>query len=339
MRFGNVAVESVGWVLPSNVVTSDELEQAFAGTLARLGMPRGQLEKLSGVKERRFWDPGTLPSVVGAMAAERALANAGIGVDRLGVLVNTSVSRDYLEPATAAMVAGHLGLGHAACAFDVTNACVGFLNGLVSVAQMIEAGAVDYGLVTCGETVREGVELTLRRLAAPDATIETFRDNFASLTLGCGAVAFVLCRAELSRTTHRLHGASWRSAPEHNALCLGTYGEMKADAHGLLVHGVALAVEAWPHAVREIGWSSPDAIDKIIGHQVSLAHFQSVFEKIGQPLEKALITLPYLGNCGPAALPLTLAMGVAQNQIVGGQELCLYAVGSGLSCIILGVRW
>jgi 3-oxoacyl-[acyl-carrier-protein] synthase III len=336
MRYERVCIDGIGHVLPPHVFSSSALEEAFAETLARLGMPRGQVEKLSGVRERRYWDPHTPPSGPAAIAAERALQRAGLAASDVQVLINTSVSRDYLEPATAAIIAGELGLGHHAITFDVTNACVGFLNGVLLLADMIERGHVDNGVVTCAESVREGVMLTLERLAAPTATIETFRDNFATLTLGCGAVAFVLKRK--TATGHALRGAVIRSAPEHNRLCLGQYSEMRADAHGLLVHGVALAAETWPIACAELGWG-PQSIDRIVGHQVSLAHFQSVFQRIGQPIEKAVITLPFLGNCGPASMPLTLALADAQDQLRPGDEVCLYGVGSGLSCIVMGVRW
>jgi len=266
------------------------------------------------------------------------MAKAGVRPEHVQALINTSVSRDYLEPATAAFVAGNLGLGHHAITFDVTNACVGFLSGMMVLANMIELGQVENGIVVCGETVREGVEMTLRRLAAPDATVDQFRENFASLTLGSGAVAFYMCRTDHARTPHRLVGAVSRNAPEHNTLCLAQHGEMRADAHGLLTHGVNLAVETWPFAAAEFGWG-PDSIDVVIGHQVSMAHFSQVFQRIEQPIEKALLTLPFLGNCGPASLPLTLAIGEAQGRIQPGHELCLYAVGSGLGCVIMGVQW
>lgn len=339
MRWNNVTIEAIAHVLPAEVVTSASMEEQFAGTLRRLGMPPGQVEKLSGVKERRWWDPGTLPSVVATIAAERALAKARMAPGDVQALINTSVSRDYLEPATAAMVAGQLGLGHHAVTFDITNACVGFLNGIITLANMIELGQVENGLVVCGESVREGVEATLRRLATPEATIQTFRDNFAALTLGCGSVAFVLGRKDRTKTGHLVQGAVVRNAPEHNTLCLAQYAEMKADAHGLLVHGVALAGEAWPYAVREFGWEDPAAVDVVIGHQVSLAHFSGVFQRIGQPLEKAVVTLPYIGNCGPASMPITLCLAEAQGRVKPGHTVAMYGVGSGLSCTIMSVRW
>jgi 3-oxoacyl-[acyl-carrier-protein] synthase III len=339
MRFDRVAIESVAHVLPPEVVTSAQLEAGFAHTLRRIGLPPGQLEKLSGVRERRWWEPGTQPSVVCAMAGERALAKAGMQPSDVQALINTSVSRDYLEPATAALTAGHLGVGHGCQSFDVTNACLGFLNGMILGASMIELGQVDNVLITCGECVRDGVTATVDRLAAPDANVDTFRDNFASLTLGCGAVAMVLTRADISRTTHRLRGGVYRTASEHNALCLGQHQEMRSDPHGLLVHGVGLAVETWPYASAELGWGDGAPVDEFVCHQVSLAHFTSTFERLGFPLNKAMLTFPYLGNCGPASLPITLSISLARGRIAAGHELCLFAVGSGLGCAILGVRW
>ena len=178
----------------------------------------------------------------------------------------------------------------------------------------------------------------MERLAAPDATIDTFRDNFAAMTLGEGAAAFVLTHKSISRAGHELHGGVARSATEHNTLCLGQYMEMRANAHGLLVHGVGLAVETWPHAVAACGWDERP-IDEFVCHQVSMAHFTHAFAQLDLPLDKALLTFPFLGNVGPTSLPLTLALGESQGRIVPGKELALYAVGSGLGCIILGVHW
>jgi len=338
LRFNNVCVEAVGYVLPPHVIKSADLEQAIRPTLDRLGLPPGQLEKLSGVKERRWWDPGIQPSVVAAMAGEKALANAGVSPEQIQCLINTSVCRDYLEPATASMVAGRMKLGRHVFCFDIANACLGFLNGIMVAANMIELGQIDYALIVDGECAREPVTATIHRLNSPLATTDTFRDNFATLTLGSGAVAAVVCRKDLSKTGHRVNGAVTRSATEFNQLCLGNHTEMKSDPHGLLIHGVGLAVETWPYASAELGWN-PGDIDEFVCHQVSLSHFTHTFEQLELPLEKALLTFPYLGNVGPASLPLTLALGETQGRIVAGRELCLFGVGSGLSCLIMGVTW
>jgi 3-oxoacyl-[acyl-carrier-protein] synthase III len=338
VRYNNVCIEAMGYVLPPHVVKSDELEEAIAPTLRRLGMPPGQIEKLSGVKERRLFDPGTMPSDVAAMAGEQALANAGVRKDQIDALVCTSVCRDYLEPATSAMVMGTMGMPRNVQFFDIANACLGFLSGIMTVANMIELGQINYGLVVDGELAREPLEATLNRLAQPTATADDFRQNFATMTLGSGGAAAVLCRKDLSRTQHVVKGAVTRSATEHNKLCLGKPDEMKSDPHGLLVHGTGLAAETFPYARREFGWDN-DTVDEFVGHQVSLSHFTQTFKSLGLPLEKALLTFPYLGNTGPASIPLTLALGEAQGRITKGKEVALFGVGSGLQCIIVGVQW
>lgn len=338
MRFENVCIESLGYVLPPHVITSADIESGFRPTLQRLGVPDGRLEQLSGVKERRWWDPGVQPSQVAAMAGERALEQAGVAKSEVQCLINTSVCRDWLEPATAAMVAGRMGLPRSSFSFDVANACIGFLNGILIAANMIELGQIDTALVVDGESSREPVTSTIERLARPTATMEDFRDNFATLTLGSGAVAAVVRRRSKARTEHVVKGAVLRSSPEHSELCVGNHDRMKADPQGLLTHGVGLAVETFPYAAAELGWK-PGDVDEFVCHQVSLAHFQHTFSRLELPLERALLTFPYLGNVGPASVPLTIALGVDQGRIKPGSELCLLGVGSGLGCIIMAVTW
>lgn len=338
MRFEHVSIESLSFVLPPNVVSSAWLEDQFRDTLKRIGLPPGQVEKLSGVRERRWWDEGVQPSTVAAMAGRKALDELGLQSGDIDFLINTSVSRDYLEPATAAIIGGHLQLPHHVVSFDITNACVGFLNGLHLAATLVESGQATRVLVTCAEVVRNGVESTLRKLAAADANSNTFRDHFATLTLGSGAVAAVITRSEHAKVQHKLHGVVLGSANEHNTLCLANHGEMISNAHGLLVHGIGLAVELLPKAMAEFGWT-PESVDVYACHQVSVAHFQTGFQRLELPLERALLTLPYLGNCGPCSTPLTLALGVAQGRIRPGHEVCMWGVGSGLSGAVMGVTW
>jgi len=338
MRFEHVAIEGIAHVLPPHTIPSTALEERLSGLMKRLGFPPGTIEKLTGVRERRWWDPGVKCSQGAALAAHKVLEQTGIAPEQVQALVNGSVSRDYLEPATATLVAGQLGLSPASMNFDVTNACLGFLNGMVAVANMIELGQIETGVVVASEVTREGIEHTLARLAAQGVTGDDFRNNFASLTLGSAAVACVLRRAEVSRSPHRLRGVVWRADTTHNDLCVASHLEMRADAHGLLVHGVECAVQTWPLAVERFGWEQRPP-DEIIFHQVGLTHFVKTFERLGLPLDKALVTFPFLGNTGPVSVPVTLSVGVAQGRIQRGQTVALFGVGSGLGSMILEVQW
>ena len=145
MRYTSVCLNSFGFELPPRVVSSVALEDALAPLYQKLGMPPGRLEMISGVKERRFWEDGTTPSMVSIRTAGQAIERSGIDKNKIGALVHTSVCRDFLEPATASVVAGALDLPQAAMVFDISNACLGFMNGIVVLANMIELGQIEAG--------------------------------------------------------------------------------------------------------------------------------------------------------------------------------------------------
>ena len=95
---------------------------------------------MTGIRERRFWPPGMLPSERSIENGERAIAAAGIDRSQISALVHASVCRDHLEPATACRVHHQLGLSRSCLVYDVSNACLGILNGMIQVANMIELG-------------------------------------------------------------------------------------------------------------------------------------------------------------------------------------------------------
>ena len=93
------------------------------------GCAPGMLEQLAGVRERRWWPADVTFVDAAAMAGAKALAEAGIDPSQIGVMINTSVSRAYLEPSSAVAVHHQLGLPTGCLNFDLANACLGFVNG------------------------------------------------------------------------------------------------------------------------------------------------------------------------------------------------------------------
>lgn len=339
MLFEHVAIEALGYELAPHRVTSEELENQIAATMKRLGVPRGRLADLSGIRERRFWDHGTMPSAVATIAARHAIAAADIDPQEIGCIVNTSVCKDYIEPSVACLVAGNLGLSSRCINYDIGNACLGFLNGIVNIGMMIEAGLIKYGLVVDGEGSQEAVMATIRRLQSPDTTQEQFRDNFATLTLGSGAVAMVLAHKDVSRSGHAVNGAVTLSATEHNHLCVGQPDYMKTDAHALLVAGVRLVAATWQVAMETLPDWSDDTIDLYAPHQVGSRHMAAVADAINITPSKLYLNFPTLGNIGPAALPITVAMAEEAGRLQKGNHLGLLGIGSGLNCTMMSVSW
>lgn len=338
MLYSRVAIQGLAHVDAPERVRTSELEAEFGETLARLGHRPGLVETLTGVVERRFFPADVQPSDAATQAAVRAIEDAGIDRGRIGVVVNTSVCKDFIEPSIASTVHGNLGLSASCLNFDVGNACLAFLNAMEIIANMIERGHLDYGLVVDGENSRFAVQATTARLASPDTTEQDLRDHFATLTLGSGAAAMVLCRADLATKPHRFVGGVQLAATEHNHLCRGQPLEMITDAGALLLAGVELADQTWREVQRELGWSAED-LDLIVTHQVGSVHLASILKRLGLPRERAFLTFPEFGNIGPAAIPITLSKARDAGRLSAGDRVALMGIGSGLNCAMTEVRW
>ncbi|MGE0791757.1 MAG: 3-oxoacyl-ACP synthase III [Sandaracinaceae bacterium] len=338
MRFDDIVIASLASVEAPHRVSTAELEGRLAPHLSKLGLLPGTLEALSGIAARRFFDGGTAPSQAAAAAGRRALGQADIGPERVGLLINTSVCRDFVEPSTACLVHQQLGLPSDCLNFDLSNACLGFLNGMALASRMLERGDVEYALVVDGESARYVVEKTLERLMAPDANPQTFRDNLATLTLGSGAAAAVLTRLSNAPHAHKLVGVVSRTASEHNHLCRGQNDWMTTDATGLLSAGVELGVRTWEAAQSELGWRD-GALDVAVLHQVSKVHTESIARRLGLSLDRVPVIYPEHGNVGPASVPMTLAHAARTGLATRGARIGLMGIGSGLNCAMAEVVW
>ena len=181
MLFQHVSIAGLAHIDAPHRLSSADINAQLKPTMDRLGIKTDVLQDIAGIFARRLWDDETQASDAATLAAEKALADAGIGVEKVGLLVNTSVSRDYLEPSTASIVSGNLGVGDECMTFDVANACLAFINGMDIAARMLERGEIDYALVVDGETANLVYEKTLERMAAPDVTEQQFRDELETL--------------------------------------------------------------------------------------------------------------------------------------------------------------
>jgi len=338
MKFKNVVIQSLTAVDPPIRVTSIDIEKQLKATFERLGIRDNLLEEVSGIGARRFWEEGTLPSDAATLAAEKVLDDAGIDRGKIGVIINTSVCRDYLEPSTACIVHGNLGLADNCLNFDVGNACLAFLNGMDIASRMIERTEIDYALIVDGESSRPITEATIERLLDPDVDAEQFRAEFASLTLGSGAAAMILARKELAPQGHPYLGSVSRSATEFNKLCQGQMDRMVTDTRILLSEGLKLASKTFLAAKIAFGWVASE-LDQFIIHQVSKVHTDSLVKLLGLDPEKVHAIYPEMGNIGPASVPIVLAKAAELGRIKRGDRVALLGIGSGLNCSMAEIIW
>jgi acyl-CoA:acyl-CoA alkyltransferase len=344
MKFQNVCLESIAVALPGEVWSSVLIAERLRPTYERLRLPFGRLELMTGIKERRHWPMGTRPSDASAAAGRAVLAKTALRPEQLGVFIHGAVSRDMLEPATASFAHRKIGLPGSMQIYDVSNACLGFMNGMVTLAALIESGQVEAGMVVSGENGRPLIEQTLQQLLNPSLSRNDIKPYFANLTIGSGAVGAILCHRSLVKgRAHRLVGGIGRSATQHSELCKGdTHGAdalaMQTDSEQLLIAGVELARETWSHFTQEMGWSAA-SVDRFICHQVGSVHRRKLYESLGLDLTKDFSTFETLGNMGSVSLPATLALAIDAGAVAEGAKVGLLGIGSGLNCLMLGLEW
>ena len=341
MHYHRVCLESFGYVLPGEIVPTAAIEARLAPLYERLRLPTGRLELMTGIRERRFFPPGTRPGDVSVRSARRAIETSGIDPPLFGCLVHGSVCRDQLEPATACRVHHHLGLPTECMIYDVSNACLGLLNGIVQIANMIELGQIRAGVVVGTECGRSLVERTIDLLNRDESlTRESIKDSIASLTIGSASVAIVLCDEVLSQTQNHITGAIVHCDTAQHELCRsrGLETVMDTDSETLMQQGIATGAAAFDRFLGAAGWE-PGDIDKTFCHQVGRAHRKLLLARLGLDPAIDYATLETLGNTGAAALPITMALGIEEGHVEKGDHVAMLGIGSGINCLMIAAEW
>lgn len=347
MKYSRVYIESVGYELAPIVVTSAELEQRLKPMYDALHISPGQLEALTGIRERRWWKPNTPISHGAIAAAKKALQERNLSADDIGAVVYAGVCREHFEPATACQVAAALGVKGNAAVYDLSNACLGVLNGVLDIANRIELGQIRAGLVVSCESSREINEIMIRQMNE-HPTMELFTKSLATMTGGSGAAAVLLTDGSFTPSRRpKLLGGVNIAEPEYHELCRwGIRSEspenhipyMQTDAVAVMKHGVELGKKTWDIFARELELT-PGKVDKVICHQVGEAHQKLILQTIGIDSEKDFTTFEFLGNMGTVSLPITAAIAKERDFLLPGDFVGFLGIGSGLNCLMMGIQW
>ena len=352
MKFEQVCLASIGYVVPPIEVSSAWIEHELADVYARLKLPEGRLEGMSGIRTRRMWEVGSRISERSAESCRNALQGAGIASSEVGCLIHASVCREYLEPATACRVHHLVGMPRAAWIYDVSNACLGVMNGAVQIAQLIEAGVINAGLVVGTEDSRGLMETTLTQLKNDrELTRQSIKPAFASLTIGSGSCAWLLANRDWLEEKHhqagmRFLGAVAVARTEFHGLCQSDSDQagggmsplMNTDSEQLLEAGLATGKETFECLTEELRWTRSQ-IDATVCHQVGAAHRKRMLETLGLPVERDFATYHEYGNTGSVALPTALARAIQSGGFSGLGRGAFLGIGSGVNSLMVGVEF
>jgi 3-oxoacyl-[acyl-carrier-protein] synthase-3 len=293
----------------------------------------------TGVRERRYVDPGTGSSALGTEAAKVAIARSGIAPEEIDFIVFATVSPDWFFPGGGVFVQEKLGLPTIG-ALDVRTQCTGFLYGLSVAEAYVKGGFFEHVLVIGSEVHSTGLDMST---AGRDV----------SVIFGDGAGAVVVGPAEPGKgiLSSHMHAEGkyakelMLEAPasiEHPRL---SHEMLDAGRHYPKMNGRYVfthAVRRFPEVIREAlaanGLSMED-LSLVIPHQANLRITQAVAAALQVPGEKVFSNVEKYGNTTAASIPIALDECLEQGKIREGDLVCLAAFGSGFTWASTLLRW
>lgn len=312
-------ITGVGGYVPPAVTTNDDLAQG-------LDTSDEWIRTRTGIRERRFAEPGTATIELATEAGISALKSAGEAEVDMVVLATTTPDRPC--PASAPEIASRLGLCGAA-AFDVSAVCSGFVYALAASAGMISAGIADRVLCIGAEAIS--------RYLNP-------KDRNTAVIFGDGAGALVL-RAGKPEELGAVGPFDLGSDGEHCDLIAVAAGgsrrpmaaEPTAEDSYLVMEGREVYRHAIPRMVassrvvlERAGWVVAD-VDRFVGHQANARILDAVAERLGIPPDRRVSNIDRVGNTAGASIPLALADAAADGTLQPGHQVLLTAFGGGLT--------
>ncbi len=323
----HATITGVGSSLPPRVVPNTWFE-------AQVDTTDEWIRSRTGIEARHFADDGVVTSDLAVEAALVALRTAGIPAEQLDMIVCASVTGDTPFPATAVWVQEKLGLS---CpAFDVNAACAGFSYGLATAAAFVEAGMADAILLI-------GAEVFSRIL--------DFTDRQTCVLFGDGAGATVIQASERPGIEGTVLGADGTAAEILLVPGGGSREPASAETVAASRHRIQMpngrevfkrAVTEMAAACREVlekNGHTPDDVDLLIPHQANARIMVAVAERLGIPLERAVVDVAEVGNTSAASIPIALDRAYRAGRMEEGDLVLFTSFGAGLTWGATAMRW
>ncbi|MGO8940001.1 MAG: 3-oxoacyl-ACP synthase III family protein [Mycobacterium sp.] len=321
---------AIGASLPERRLSTDEL---MASTKYRTDI---ELERLTGVRERRIVGAGEDSYTLALGAARDALAHADCAAADLDMLIVSSISRHVgglrvqLEPPVNVSLKAALG-AERAISLDISNACAGMLTGVFILNDLVRQGRIRRGMVVSGEYISE-----LGHNAAQE--IRTVMDDqLAGLTLGDAGAAAIVERAPEGAAG--IEVAGFTTLSEHSRLCVAfpaTIGPgVTMHTNAREIHRVATeeAVPMLREVLDQAGLKF-DEIDYLIPHQTSARAIKkataSFAEGFGSTPKHTVITVDELGNTASTTHFVALSKYLKEGRFVPQDRVMLLSLASGL---------
>ena len=303
-----------GSYLPGDPVTNHDLAARGIDTNDEWIITR------TGIRSRHLAPAGTTSSELGLIAAQRALAMAGIDAAELDLIIVATSTPDYIFPSTACLIQGKLG-NKGAAAFDVQAVCSGFAYALGIADKFIRSGSHKKALIV-------GAEVFSRIL--------DWNDRGTCVLFGDGAGAVVLEASDkpgILATAMHADGSQNGILNVPGQVCNGQVtGDpfLRMDGQAVFKFAVRVLSDIAEEVATAAGMQTSD-VDWLIPHQANIRIIEATGKKLGIDRDKVIITVDRHGNTSAASVPLALDEAVSDGRIQRGQKVLLEGVGGGFT--------
>jgi 3-oxoacyl-[acyl-carrier-protein] synthase-3 len=314
MTYARIA--GTGSFLPAKVVTNKDLEKVMDTT-------DEWIQDRTGIKRRHIVVEGETTSSIGAEAAKRALADAGLSVDDVDLIIVGTCTPDKVFPSTACIIQHKLGIKNCP-AFDLSAVCSGFVYALDVANRFLKTGGAKTALVIGAETL---------------SRITNWEDRGTAVLFGDGAGCVVLTASDepgiLSTHIHAdgqyeelLHVPFGVSVGYDQTVAGKAFIEMNGNA--VFKRAVATFDAIARETMADLDVELSD-IDWFVPHQANMRIIKAAAKKLGMPMERVIVTVDEHANTSSASIPLALDQAVREGKIKRGETLMFAAFGGGFT--------
>jgi 3-oxoacyl-[acyl-carrier-protein] synthase-3 len=327
-RRARARITSLGLYVPERVVTNADLEKI-------VNTSDEWIRTRTGIRERRYVEPGTPTSEIAVQAARQCLERRGVAAEELDLIVVATVTPDMLFPATACVVQEKLKAARA-WGFDVSAACSGFTYALTIGAQFVENGAHRKVLVIGADVM---------------TSILDYRDRTTCVLFGDGAGAVLLEPGEDGNGILDYHhevdgsGGCFLHMPAGGSARPATFETVEKRLHFIKQDGQ----HVFKYAVRKMADVSklivekngfrPEQVDLLLAHQANIRIVDAAQQRLGLPDSKVVKNIDRYGNTTAATIPLAMGTALDEGRLKPGHLVVLASVGAGFTVGAVLLRW
>lgn len=323
-----VELVATGRYLPDNVVTNDDLAE-------RLDTSDEWIRTRTGIAERRIAPDGMHASDMGARAARKAMAKAGIEPGEVDIVILSTATPDRWLPSTACDVQALLGCKNAV-AFDIMAACTGFLYAMSMGEGYLAAGRGEIALIISTEKMSSIVDWDDRTTAV------LFGDGAGAAVLkpsngsGRGILSSHLrSDGSLAELLYRPGGGS--VDPVSQSMLDEGRHLMRMQGREIFKNAVRSMAEACDLALQHAGMTADD-VDLLVPHQANIRIIEATAKYAGIPMDRVFVNVHRYGNMSSATVPVALDEAQEQGLIGPGSNVLTVAFGAGLTWGAMALR-